>query len=160
MTRLTTPWRTCGGNRWRATESDDGSMLPLVIGVVVIVLTLVTVVTDTGALWLQRRALQSTVDAAALAGAQAVDLPALYLTGTHGDLRLSPTESRQAVRSYVAALPSGSRLQGLRVTVITVSRAEVTVRGTAVARLPFLALISGRGVPLVAQASAQLSVSP
>ena len=40
---------------------DRGSVLPLVIGAVVIVLTLVTVVTDVSTLWLQRRALQATV---------------------------------------------------------------------------------------------------
>ena len=131
---------------------DDGSVLPLVIGVVAIVLTLVTVVTDVSSLWLQRRALQSTVDGAALAGAQAVDLPSVYAGGAHGDLRLDPRAARAAVRTYVRGVPTS--LRSLRVASVVVTTTTVTVRTTAVARLPFLSLLTGRGVTVVAEASA------
>jgi uncharacterized membrane protein len=132
---------------------DDGSVLPLVIGVVVIVVSLVTVVTDVSVLWLQRRALQATVDGAALAGAQAVDLPTVYAGGAHGDLLLDPRPARSAVRAYVRAVPTS--LTGLRVTTIDVASTTVTVRAQAVATLPFLASLTGRGVTVVAQASAR-----
>lgn len=133
-------------------SGDGGSVLPLVIGAVVVVLTLVTVVTDVSALWLQRRALQSTVDGAALAGAQAVDLPAVYAGGAQGDLRLDPRAARTAVRSYVRGIPT--TLRSLRITSVTSTPTTVTVRATAVARLPFLSLLSGRGVTVVAEATA------
>lgn len=133
-------------------HGDAGSVLPLVIGVVVILLTLVTVVTDVGVLWLQRRALQATVDGAALAGAQAVDLPSVYGGGAHGDLLLDPRAARTAVRSYVRAVPT--TLRSLRVTSVRVTGPTVTVRATALASPPFLALLSGRGVTVVAEASA------
>ena len=139
----------------RRARGDDGSVLPLVIGVVVLVLMLLTVVTDTGVLWLQRRSLQATVDGAALAGAQAVDLAAVYAGGAHGDLRLDPGSARSAVRTYAAAVPSSRLLSSFRVTTIRVSVATVTVRAQAVARPPFLAWLTGRGVTMVAEASAR-----
>lgn len=135
--------------RW---PDDRGSVLPLVIGAVVIVLMLVTVVTDVSALWLQRRALQSTADGAALAGAQAVDLPSVYADGAHGELRLDPRAARSAVRSYVRGVPT--TLRSLRVTTVATTPTTVTVRATAVASLPFLSLLSGRGVAVVAEATA------
>jgi uncharacterized membrane protein len=136
----------------RLARTDRGSVLPLVIGAVVIVLSLVTVVTDVSVLWLQRRSLQATVDGAALAGAQAVDLASVYAGGAHGDLRLDPRAARTAVRSYVRAVPT--TLRSLRVASVVVTGTTVTVRGTAIARPPFLSLLSGRGVTVTAEASA------
>ena len=136
-------------------RGDDGTVLPLVIGVVVLVLMLVTVVTDVSVLWLERRSLQATVDGAALAGAQGIDLPAVYAGGALGDLTLDPRSARAAVRSYVAAVPSARQLAAFRVSAITVAAATVTVRAQAVARPPFLSWLTGRGVTVVAQASAR-----
>jgi uncharacterized membrane protein len=136
-------------------RDDRGSVLPLVIGVVVIVVALVTVVTDVSVLWLQRRSLQATVDGAALAGAQAVDLPTVYAGGAHGDLRLNPSAARAAVRSYAAAVPSSKRLTTFRIARVTVTSATVTVRATAVAHPPFVTWLTGNGVTIVAEASAR-----
>jgi uncharacterized membrane protein len=136
-------------------RGDEGSVLPLVIGVVVIVVSLVTVVTDVGVLWLQRRSLQATVDGAALAGAQAVDLPTVYAGGAHGDLPLDAPAARAAVRTYVAAVPSARRLASFRVTSVRVSVATVTVRAQALARPPFLSWLTGSSVVVVAEASAR-----
>jgi len=136
-------------------RGDEGSTLPLVIGVVVVVLMLVTVVTDVSVLWLQRRALQATVDGAALAGAQAVDLPTVYAGGARGDLLLDPRAARGAVRSYTASVPSSKQLTSFRLTAVTVTTTTVTVRAAAVSRPPFLSWLTGRGVTVVAEASAR-----
>jgi uncharacterized membrane protein len=141
----------------RRASGDEGSALPLVIGVVVLVLALVTVVTDVGVLWLQRRSLQATVDGAALAGAQSVDLPQVYAGGAHGDLLLDAASARAAVRTYLAAVPSSKRLTSFRLTQVRVSTATLTVRATAVAHPPFLTWLTGNGVTIVAQASARTS---
>lgn len=141
--------------RTKELRGDRGSVLPLVIGVVVIVVALVTVVTDISVLWLQRRSLQATVDGAALAGAQAVDLPTVYARGANGDLRLNPSAARAAVRSYAAAVPSSTRLTSFRVARVTVTTATVTVRATAVAHPPFVTWLTGNGVTIVAEASAR-----
>ena len=139
----------------RDLRDDRGSVLPLVIGVVVIVVALVTVVTDVSVLWLQRRSLQATVDGAALAGAQAVDLPTVYAGGANGDLRLNPSAARAAVRSYAAAIPSARRLAAFRIARVTVTTATVTARATAVAHPPFVTWLTGTGVTIVAEASAR-----
>jgi uncharacterized membrane protein len=133
-------------------------MLPLVIGLVVIVVALVAVVTDAGALWLARRSLQSTVDGAALAGAQAVDLGAVYAGGATGDLALEPAAVRRAVRAYARAVPSSSQLARFRITSIAVAGPEVTVAARTVVPLPFTTYLTGRGVPVNAEASAVLRV--
>ncbi len=139
-------------------RGDDGSVLPLVIGFVVVVLLLVGVVTDTSVLWLQRRALQSTVDGAALAGAQAVDLQAVYAGGAHGDLPLASTATvRRAVRRYLAATPSDNRLPAFRATT-AVDGPVVTVSGRSTVSLPFTTLLTGRRVTVQADASAVLRV--
>jgi len=137
---------------------DDGSVLPLVIGVVVVVLMLVTVVTDVSVLWLGRRSLQATVDGAALAGAQAVDLPSVYAGGARGDLTLDPRAARLAVRSYASAVPSSRQLTSFRITAIVVAPTAVTVRATALVRPPFLSWLTGRGLTVVAEAGATTTV--
>lgn len=139
----------------RPRPGDDGSVLPLVIGVVVLVVSLVTVVTDVSVLWLQRRSLQATVDGAALAGAQAVDLPTVYAGGARGDLLLDPPAVRGAVRAYLAAVPSSRELASFRVTSVRVVSATVTVRAQALAKPPFLSWLTGSGVTVVAEASAR-----
>jgi uncharacterized membrane protein len=140
-------------------RSDEGSVLPLVIGAVVVVLLLVAVVTDTSVLWLHRRALQSTVDGAALAGAQAVDLGAVYAGGAHGDLPLASTAAvRRAVRRYLAATPSDDELPAFRLTSTTVDGPVVTVAARSTVSLPFTSLLTGRGVVVRADASAVLRV--
>ncbi len=134
---------------------DDGSVLPLVIGVVVLVVSLVTVVTDVSVLWLQRRSVQATVDGAALAGAQAVDPAAVYAGGARGDLELDPGAARSAVKAYLAAVPSSRRMTSFRVTSVQVATTTVTVRAQAVARPPFLTWLTGSGVAVVAEARAR-----
>ena len=141
-------------------RADTGSVLPLVIGLVAIVLTLVTVVTDVGALWLQRRSLQATVDGAALAGAQAVDLRTVYAGGAHGVLPLDAPAARQAVRTFMATAPEVKRLNGFRLVLVRVSApGTVRVQATSTARLPFLSALTGRGVTLTAEASASTTTN-
>jgi hypothetical protein len=143
----------------RRTASDRGSVLPLVIGLVAIVLALVTVVTDVGALWLQRRSLQATVDGAALAGAQAVDLRTVYAGGAHGTLPLDPAASRRAVRSFLAAAPEAKKLNGFRLSSVRLTTGTVQVRATSTARLPFLSAVTGRGITIVAEATASTTTN-
>ena len=139
----------------RRRRGDEGSMLPLVIGLVVVVVSLIAVVTDAGALWLARRSLQATVDGAALAGAQGVDLAAVYAGGATGDLELDPARARSAVRTYLRQTPSD---QPVRLTRVAVSTTEVVVDARTTVRLPFTSFVTGRGVPVVAEATAVLRV--
>jgi uncharacterized membrane protein len=138
-------------------RGDDGSVLPLVVGLVVVVVSLVTVVTDASVLFLSRRELQSIVDGASLAAAQAVDLDAYYAGDGSGDVALDPALARTAARSHVRRSPASSGLTGLRITSVSVAGGQVTVVGRTVVSLPFTSFVTGgRGVPVVADASAVL----
>jgi uncharacterized membrane protein len=139
----------------RVRRDDRGSVLPLIIGSVVVMTLLVAVVTDVSVLWLARRSVQASVDGAALAGAQAVDLPTLYAEGADGDLALDPRAARAAVRSYVRALPTAGLPTGFRVSSVDATAVTVSVRAEATVRLPFLSFLTGRGVPVVAEATAR-----
>ena len=133
---------------------DRGSVLPLVIGVVVIVLSTLAVVTDASVLWLQRRTLQSVVDGAALAGAQGFDTDRIYAEGVPDELPLSPRAARAAVRSWVRAAPAARELTRFRVVRTTVTASEVTVRARSIVTPPFTTWLTGRGVTVVAEATA------
>ncbi len=139
----------------RARLGDRGTVLPLVIGVVVLVLGAVTVVTDASVLWLQRRSLQAVVDGAALAGAQGVDTALVYERGVPDVLPLDPPAARAAVRAWVRASPAVRGLTRFRVLATTVGPTTVTVRARSVVAPPFTAFLTGRGVTVVAEATAR-----
>jgi uncharacterized membrane protein len=129
-------------------------VLPLVIGVVVIVLAALAVVTDASVLWLQRRSLQSVVDGAALAGAQGIDTDLVYAEGVPDQLPLDPAAARAAVRSWVRTAPATRELTRFRVVRTTVTATTVTVRARSIVTPPFTAFLTGRGVTVVAEATA------
>ncbi len=139
-------------------HADDGSVLPLVVGAVVMVVALVTVVTDVSVLFLHRRALQATVDGAALAGAQGIDVGAVYSGGAHGTLALEPRLARADVAAYLRSVPEPRSLRGFRVTSVAVDTTTVTVTATSTASPPFLAFLTGHGVTVVARSTARTSV--
>jgi Flp pilus assembly protein TadG len=145
----------------RARTADEGSVLLLVVGMVVLLVLLVTVVVDVTALFLARKDLLAAADGAALAGAQAVDAERLYTEGVSpGLLPLDPTEAERAARAYLAEAGVGEGLAGLQVEVVATGT-TVTVRLDGVARLPFVSDVTpgaAAGVRVSASASASTAV--
>ena len=90
--------------------SDDGSILVLSLGFIVICILALAVVVDASTVFLARRALQSQADAAALAGAQAIDVEAYYSGGADARIRLDPAGIRAAVERHVRRDPGDGRL--------------------------------------------------
>ena len=60
--------------RWTTMRQDEGSILVLSLGFIVVCILAVAVVVDASAMFLERRSLQARADSAALAGAQAVKI--------------------------------------------------------------------------------------
>lgn len=120
----------------RASAKDDGSVLMLVLGMVVIAFLLVAVVTDTSALYLKRRALQAMADGAAIAGAQAMDADAVYAGRATSSVPLDPAGVADAVRDYVRKAGGSASFDP---ALSSVSTDGVTARVTlsATIRLPF-----------------------
>lgn len=88
-----------------ARSGEEGTVLLLIIGLVVVAALLVAVVTDVSALYLKRQELIAAADGAALAGAQAVDEESIYRNGlpASGPVPLDQVAAEEAVQSYLAA---------------------------------------------------------
>lgn len=122
------------------TGRDDGSILVLSLGFIVICILALAVVVDASAIFLARRSLQAQADAAALAGAQAIDLDAYYANGASGRIRLDPFAVRTAVERQLRRDPADGRLTG-----VTVRDDVVTVEMTARVRPPFSGWLTPTG---------------
>ena len=122
-------------------DDERGQVTVLVIGFFLVVATLVAVVVDASAAYLQRQRLSNLADGAALAAADAVDLDALYADGVGDSLPLSTTAAHQQVADYLAV--AAADVQGLQWRV-TATDDEVEVQVSGLLDLPL-------GVPGVAQ---------
>jgi len=81
---------------------DEGSLTLLVIGYTLIAALLIVVAVDVSKVFLAQRALSSAADAAALAGAQAIDRAAIYAGGVGcSDLPVDASSAQEAVADSV-----------------------------------------------------------
>ena len=137
-------------------RDDRGSLLILGVGWVAVCLLSLVVLVDASAAFLQRRQLVSLADAAALAGAQAIDLDAYYEHGASAATRLAPGLVPVRVRDHLDRAGAGS-IDGLVLEEVSSDGQGVRVRLSTPLRLPFLAdLVDGR---VVAESWARLSLT-
>jgi hypothetical protein len=135
---------------------DEGSILVLSLGFIVICILALAVVVDASTVFLARRALQSQADAAALAGAQAIDLGAYYADGASARIRLDPAGIRAAVERHVRRDPGDGRL-----TAVSLREDVVLVSMTDRVRPPFSGWLTPSGTyTLEVEAGAILSYRP
>ena len=98
---------------WSGVQRDErGSVLLLGIGMIVVGILAVAVAVDVSAAFLQRRALMSLGDSAALAGAQSIDLDSYYANGASIGTRLSPVAVASAARRQVGIARRAQILAG------------------------------------------------
>jgi uncharacterized membrane protein len=110
------------------TSRDDGSLSLLVIGYTFIAVVLIVVGVDVSKVFLAQRSLSSAADAAALAGAQAVDRAAIYRGAA--DCAGLPVDAASATTAAGASLDDAG--DGLRQTFATLSDPDVEVDGDTV----------------------------
>ncbi|HET6817393.1 MAG TPA: pilus assembly protein TadG-related protein [Mycobacteriales bacterium] len=110
------------------TRGDDGSLTLLVIGYTLIAAVLVVIGVDVSKVFLAQRSLSSAADAAALAGAQAVDRAAVY-RGAVGCATL-PVDGAQARDAVAASLDDAGA--GLRETFAALTAPDVELAGDTV----------------------------
>ena len=136
--------------------SDEGSILVLSLGFIVICILALAVVVDASTVFLARRALQSQADAAALAGAQTIDVDAYYSGGADARIRLDPAGIRRAVERHVRRDPGDGRLTG-----VSLRNDVVLVAMTDRVRPPFSGWLTPSGsYDLEVEAGAVLSYRP
>lgn len=134
-------------------RADQGTVLLLIIGLVVLATLLVAVVTDISALYLERRQLVAAADGAALAGAQAVDEETIYRNGlpATGPVPLDQEAAERAVRDYLSE--AGLLTAKLEVNIST-SATTVSVLLRTRSRLPVASTVTAG-----ASGSAEVSAS-
>jgi Flp pilus assembly protein TadG len=123
----------CDRMRRRAGQ-EQGSVLLLGIGMVIVCLLAIVVMTDVTSAFLQRRHLMAVADSAALAGAQGMDIDAYYAQGASIGTRLSPAQVAATARRH--ALTHGG-ISGLTVDSVVSDGVTVRVTLSAPLRLPF-----------------------
>ena len=134
-------------------RSDQGSVLILSLGLIVVCVLAVGVVVDASALFLARRSLQAQADSAALAGAQAIDVEAYYQRGAASVIRLEPTRVRSAVERFIRRSSADVRLRS-----VALADDIVVVRLQGLVRPPFSGWLTPSGsYDLEVEAGATLS---
>ena len=123
--------------RVRGHRGDSGSVTLLVLGFTAVCLLALVVLVDASAAYLQRRELVARADAAALAGAQGIDLVAYYAHGATAATRLDPATVARRVRSQVVR-SGAADVPGLRLRAVTTDGERVHVVLSVPLRLPFL----------------------
>lgn len=113
---------------------DAGTALPLALGMVVLCLAAAAGVIDAAAVVVQRLQLEAAADSAALAGAQALDVPTYYARGASAATALAPALVRERARRLLVerGLPEGARVDA-----IDSDATDVRVRLSAPVALPF-----------------------
>jgi hypothetical protein len=104
------------------------------VGFTAVCLLAFVVLVDASAALLQRRQLLAAADAAALAGAQAIDLASYYESGASAATRLDVASVPRRVRAHLAA----SAIPGLTLDAVASDGDAVLVRLSRPLELPFL----------------------
>lgn len=132
-------------------------MLLLGIGMIVVGILAVAVAVDVSAAFLQRRALMSLGDSAALAGAQSIDLDSYYANGASIGTRLSPVAVASAARRQVG-IARGS--DEIAIESITTDGVTVRVRLSEQLRLPFFGSLRSDRVRIESSARLDYRTAP
>jgi uncharacterized membrane protein len=123
-------------------RDDSGEITLLLIAYAALALVLIVVGIDVSAVFLARRALASTADAAALDAAQAVDRAAVYsgaVGGCEATLPIDPDRARSRADAVVADDAGGLRhlFRVIDPADVAVDGGTVTVHLRGRARVPF-----------------------
>ena len=125
----------------RQRRTEEGSTLILGIGLVGVCLLAIAVVTDAGNVFLQHRQLFAIADAAALAGAQSIDLTEYYAVGAHEATTLDSTAVVARARHHIAREQELVSIPGLHIDSIRSNGSEVVVKLSAPVQLAFLKVL-------------------
>ena len=140
-------------------RSDEGSVLVLGLGAVVVCLLALVIGVDASAAFLQRRALVALADASAIAGAQGIDLAVYYREGASAATGLDARAVTERVTSFLSTTGAahrsgveGATVEGLRLEQVSMDDRTVVVRLSAPLRLPFLSALGDQAITVESRA--------
>lgn len=125
-------------SRWALPARETcqrGQVSVLIVGFAAILVLLVAVVVDASAAFLQRQALESLADGAALAAADGVQGEAVYTHGLGSTAQIDPVVAQRYVDAYLASSGAAAQFPGLRWSVDPAGN-SVTVHLSAPLDLP------------------------
>lgn len=147
--------RPVAWGRGRRPAGDDGQVLLLALGYVVLALVLATAVASASAVHLERKRLLVLADLTALSAAGALDRDAYYARGSgsaDGLVVLTPASVRAAAERHLASAPEADAFEDLtlvRATTADGRTAGVTLAARARPVLPSWATAAwSTGIPL------------
>lgn len=120
-----------------ALRGDAGSVLLLVVGLIPVLFLLIAVCVDVSTLFIHRRALSSTADAAALAAAQSADLERFYRDESATDLPVDCAAARRRVATMLMPDRLDVRTGSAQLVSVDCDRTTVMVQLRSRAELPF-----------------------
>lgn len=123
---------------------ERGSITPLIIGLVVIVVLLIIAVSNVSRVFIYQRDIEAAADAAALAAANGIAVESVYGGGLGADVELSRAAAEAEVEEYLNNTGVGGRLN-LEGTSVAVSgdATDVTVTFAGRIQLPFVGVLGG-----------------
>lgn len=125
----------------RRRDPEAGSTLMLGIGLVGVCLLALAIATDAGNAFLQHRLLFAMADAAALAGAQSIDLQQYYANGAGQGTRLDSATVVARAREHVQREQETLNIPGLKIDSVRSNGTDVVVELSAPVRLAFVSLV-------------------
>ena len=117
------------------TRGEGGQTAVLIIGFTLVLVMMLAVVVDATAAYLQRQALSSLADGAALAAADGIAGEQVYTEGLDDRATIDPDTARALVGTHLAIVDAGRAYPGLTYAVDT-GGDRVVVRVTAPLELP------------------------
>ena len=135
--------------------SEDGQVLILTLGFTVLICLLFSVVVDVSHLYMARRSLVASADAASLAAAQGINASAVYAGKATTTVPLSRTAANKRLTAYVKSAGLPSKFYRFRVDSMRTNGRWVNVTLSARVRLPIFNAITGRAGSLGIRASAR-----
>lgn len=147
------------GLRLRPTPRDErGSITVLTLGMAMVILLGMALLSNAASVFIQRRELVAAADGMALAGAQAIDVDAIYRHGTASVLPVQRAGAPRAARAHATQSGYRTSIPGFRVSSIRVSAQTVTVTVAARVRVPFRVLWPARSLGIQAVSRARTSI--
>ena len=136
----------------RGRLAEAGNTLVLGAGLVGICLLALVVAVDAGNAFLQHRQLFAMADAAALAGAQAVDLQEYYTSGAHQGTRLDSAAVVERARRHIEREQQELNIPGLHIDAVRSDGGDLVVELSAPVQLAFMTLLEGDTIHVVSKA--------
>jgi uncharacterized membrane protein len=139
------------------TKDEDGQMMVMILGYVVLALLVTTVVIGISSVYLEQKRLLSLADSASVAAADSYTLGEVATQGGSPSAVLSPGRVRNVAADFIARSPASQRFRGLAVTAATGSPdgATAVVVLTAAVHPPVVNFLMPGGIRIEATSTAR-----